>query len=309
MNSAMAFYFNHDAWQIVTESLTEMGVQFDPSLPLDKLLVLLATVSHRRIAAIPREVHFSVEFIRAKEGLPEQLQRGADEVVRKLRQGLDVNSHLNRRSVEPERDDDLLADWGVHHFHLGDERGNGDAFSARTDLLAFAHLTGTDAYFIDILPHQNFDQPQLLETFVRRFPAVAERFEVKGILGASQVLPATVSDIRTLRKGHVNSLMAIDGKFYFGPGGGLVASGHSARAVYLADAALARIADLERTMLRDEARIRKQIASAKKTDAALLDFELVSYENQWRVYEKTTRSLLILDGDSPKPGPAGVRTG
>jgi hypothetical protein len=282
-----------DLKRIVIESLNAAGVTFNPSAEVNELLIAALTIEERQIPAQPRNVHVAQEFNAAMTTLSADCQAGVTEIQRKLKAGEDVNPHLNLRSLQPTKDDDLLTDWGIYHFHLGLQPIHGGRFFERTGPLAFAHVTPSDVFLINILEHGNFAEPKLVETLIRRFPTVAEAHEMKGMKVTAFPPPKTAIDIEALRKVHVNSPLCVDGRLYFGPGSGFVSSGVSFRAVHRANATQKIISELNRVMQIEEDSVRRQVAANHPgTNPAQLDFELICHEKQWSLFEKTTQSLL-----------------
>lgn len=76
----------------------------------------------------------------------------------------------DRRSL-----DRLLADWGIHHLHLGTEpHPTRPGFLARTGLVLLVALLEADAYLIDLRPHErdggNWAELEILRIVVRNWP-------------------------------------------------------------------------------------------------------------------------------------------
>lgn len=282
-----------DLRRIVIESLDAVGAEYDAAADLEKLLLAMLTVEERRIVSIPRKVHTTPEFDAAKEGLPKSEADAVDELLRKVERGDDINPHLNRRSLMPSQDDDLLIEWGLYHFHLSTAIPTGDRFVERTGLLAFAHFNRENAYFVDFRPHKNFEDQRLVELLIQRFPVVAEAHKIRGIQGLSQPPPSTPEEVRKLRKVHVNTPLIVDGQHYFGPGPGFVSSGHSAKAVMRMNSTLREIERLERTLSENLAVVQEaacRINTTLKPDD--LDFGLVCEGKEWLVLEKKTRTAF-----------------
>ena len=69
---------------------------------------------HRRLRPMPRALKISDDFQRS----PAQLA-GWQALQNKVAIGGDLNPHLSTRHASLRNPDGLLAEWGVHHFHLG----------------------------------------------------------------------------------------------------------------------------------------------------------------------------------------------
>jgi hypothetical protein len=70
----------------------------------------------RRVAPVPRVVKIADDF-----HCPSAHQVGWEALQNKVRRGEDLNPHLSKRHASLFMKDGLLAEWGVHHFHLGTE--------------------------------------------------------------------------------------------------------------------------------------------------------------------------------------------
>jgi hypothetical protein len=68
----------------------------------------------RRITAVPRAVTVADDFV-----CPPEHQAGSNELQKKVRKGQDINANLSKRHASLVNLDGIMAEWGVHHFHLG----------------------------------------------------------------------------------------------------------------------------------------------------------------------------------------------
>jgi hypothetical protein len=128
-----------------------------------------------------------------------------------------------------ERNDDLLNDWHIFHFHLGQNVEN-DGFIERTDPLLFARVTETYFYEINIYGHGNWSNLDLVEIIHKNWPETIENFALNNILGLTYA--PTSGDIATLRKNQINSFIQTeDGTIYAPIGGGYMSDGSSTAAV------------------------------------------------------------------------------
>lgn len=65
-----------------------------------------------------------------------------------------LNKRLSKASIKEDKNDLLLNNWGIYHFHLGEK--NKKNFTSRTGLLLFAKIIDDNVYFLDIKEHGNF---------------------------------------------------------------------------------------------------------------------------------------------------------
>ena len=281
-----------DLRRLVIESLQTSGASIDPDASLENLLIAALTIEERRIIPGPRTVHCAAEFHAAAAKLSDVHRSLIAKLQRQLTKGEDVNPHLYLRGLPASKDDGLLNDWGIYPFRLRfDPVESGDP--ERTGPLAFAHVTQGDIFFLDILEPQQVAESSLVEILIRRFPIVAQAYEIKGI--ASTAFPPSTSaeESTDITEVHVTVPIHVDGRYYFGPAGGYVSSGASERAVHRMQATLKHVEWLERVMNDEGDEVRQQIA--KKTgviDVDELSFELACHERQWQLHEKKTGSII-----------------
>jgi hypothetical protein len=88
----------------------------------------------RRLARRERVIKIADNF-----QCPWEAEAGWRVLQNKVRQGDDLNPHLSRRHASLANNDGLLAEWGVHHFHLGTTADPHDPrYARRTGPLVFA---------------------------------------------------------------------------------------------------------------------------------------------------------------------------
>ena len=281
-----------DLRRLVIESLQTSGASIDPDASLENLLIAALTIEERRIIPGPRAVHCAAEFDAAVARLPDVRRSLVAKLQRRLTKGEDVNSHLCLRGLPASKDDGLLNDWSIYPFQLGfDPAESRDP--ERTGPLAFAHVTQGDIFFLDILEPQQVAEPSLVEILIRRFPIVAQAYEIKGIASTAFPSSTAAEEITDITEVHVTVPIQVDGRYYFGPAGGYVSSGASERAVHRMHATLKHVEWLERVMNDEGDEVRQQVS--KKTGVAGADeliFELTCHEQQWLLHEKKTGSII-----------------
>ncbi|HCA5261441.1 TPA: hypothetical protein MW256_003649, partial [Acinetobacter baumannii] len=188
---------------------------------------------HKLIQPRPRKVIFSKKFC-----VPVLLEKGLTKLINKLEQGQDVNGYLSKSSINMTKEDGLLNDFGIYHFHLGiNYDGN---FISRTKEVAFAYINTDTVFFIEAPAHGYSNDVDKLLWFRARYiniihdeqPHLIERYRVNGI-------PAIEVDDQTrkkLRRSNVNTFIPIDDTTsYVSMGFGSVASGMSAKAIIQAN--------------------------------------------------------------------------
>jgi hypothetical protein len=88
----------------------------------------------RRIAPQARALKIADDF-----QCPVAEEPGWKDLQDKVRKGEDINPHLSDRHASLFNKDGLLAEWGVHHFHLGTEpNSKKPSYVKRTGPLVYA---------------------------------------------------------------------------------------------------------------------------------------------------------------------------
>ena len=191
---------------------------------------------------------------------PPDLSAGLAEVERKISSGEDLSPHLSRLLRSPSFNDPLLNDWGIHHAHLGTTLDS-DGFVVRTGPVLFARFDNTNAYLIDVLPHGSWSLQRLVKELHDNWPASIKHFRLNGVLG----LATSVSDkdVATLRRGNVNTMVALGGGVVYAPiGGGYSTSGLSTEVVVKSDWYASRLRQMQQAIVQDVEAIAKE-ATAK----------------------------------------------
>jgi hypothetical protein len=192
-----------------------------------------ATWKGRVPAARPRRVHVSPELLANAERLA--YGDGLAAVLREIANGDDLRPRMStatehayapfvppllaRRRPRERHVDRLLADWGLHHVHLGHEphreRRN---FVKRTPHVLFIAFKRDDAYLVDVAEHEsdgaNWSALAILEVIVRNWPD-------EGILHASNYATGLVGgnwsdkDRQELRRAGISTgATEIDGRLW-----------------------------------------------------------------------------------------------
>lgn len=196
---------------------------------LGDLLLVYGNWRSRFIWARPRRVHLS-EDLNSGTGKVKEHGTALAGIVQSIQNGAGLTNYLSRgvktayvptvdrrgANLARRRDLDLLiADWRIHHLHLG-QSVEFDGFVARTDDLLFAHFADEDAYLIGIYPHGSWALKELLEVLVRDFAGAGLLAKMRGFGLTSQ---PTEQEHLQLRKSGVLQPVEIDGALYFALGG------------------------------------------------------------------------------------------
>lgn len=218
--------FYADLVEYWSQELRQLGHNPGPTDTPQDIGFRYFNLMKRRVEPVVRTVHTSIELM-----CPPDLQAGLNAVLKKAATGGDLNPHLSKTiGKNPDYDDLLLNDWGIHHLHLGTTIGR-DGFCARTGPLLFARITDTDFYALNVLSHGAWTEVQLLECLNRNWPTSLNAFRLKAVTGVAQ-LPPTAKELQELRESGVTVLRQLtDGSVLMPPGWGFSTSGKSLEAV------------------------------------------------------------------------------
>ena len=131
----------------------------------------------RLVPTRPRSVEWSSE---AKSNAT--LSPRLDAFLNRVRSGEDLVRHQTRRIQNPRRQDAMLVDFGLHHFHLAVARRHGERFVERSDHAAIAFVTADTLYLVDVVNHLEYPQFQdsrFIEIVHNNWPFLTEQFRVE----------------------------------------------------------------------------------------------------------------------------------
>ena len=205
-----------DYASILREDLQSRG--FDSSSISDdrKLIIAYFTLFSRMVESKKRTVHMSPSL-----NIDESVREGFELLKDKFQNGEDVNPHLSRLVTKLSKPDKMFFDWGISHFHLGTTM-DADGFISRTGPVAYTIVTPSDIYIIDVAPHGNWSDKQLLETVDRCWPELIRTYRVDGTFEVK----FNKDEIQALRNANVNTVITLDnGHSYMSVGGGYATDG------------------------------------------------------------------------------------
>lgn len=197
------------------------------SMQLGDLLTFYGAWRSRLVSPRPRKTHTSREL----QANPQRAKHepALAQIIKKIEAGDDLTPNLSR-TVEVAHDpvaarkskltgrkdrDLLIADWDIHHLHLSMSVDR-DGFVSRTGDLLFAAFDTDDAYLINIYPHGAWGLKELLEIFVRNWPAAGLLTELRGVVALSQ--DYSDEERLELRNAGIAQPIEIDGRIYMPPG-------------------------------------------------------------------------------------------
>jgi hypothetical protein len=229
--------FLADWVEILTSRLEELGYAVPEGTKPEKVSILFFSVMKRRVPARPRTVHVAPEV-----KCPEAHRAGLDALLAKVRCGDDLSPHQSGSLDDLAYNDAMLNDWGIFHFHLGLNVGK-DGYVERTGPLAFARVTDSEFFLIDVAKHGAWSHQRLVEILHANWPHTIRAHAASGVSAAAVITDEQVAAYR--RAGLLLPTQMRDGTVYLLLGGGYMSDGTSGEAVTQSDLAMTRVVQCE----------------------------------------------------------------
>ncbi|MEI6609922.1 MAG: hypothetical protein WCO53_09300 [Deltaproteobacteria bacterium] len=207
-------------WMAVLKDILVNHWGYDTTgIPDDEIPLVYFNAELRRIEKRLRKIEYATGF-----SCPDELKKGLEVLKNKIETGQDITPNLSKLVLKPQNMDSLLNDWGVHHFHLGEDlEGN---FIKRTKPLLFALVTNNIFYVIGIFSHGEWANDSIVEIIHKNWPESISQYKVKEDVQLSYNL--TSEERLKFRKNQLNSyFQCSDGTLYAPVGGGSVTSGYN----------------------------------------------------------------------------------
>lgn len=193
------------------------------SIPHDEIPLFYFNAENRRPKKKARKLILADSFV-----CPQELSEGWEKLKKKVEDGEDLTPNLSKLIKKIKNKDSMLNDWGVHHFHLGEDME--DSFIKRTGPLLFALLVNDNFYAIGIFDHGSWANQDIVEIIHRNWPTVIENYKLRGAIDMSY--HPNEKERLTLRSAGVNVYTSVsDGTIYAPIGGGVAGSRFNTQAV------------------------------------------------------------------------------
>jgi hypothetical protein len=274
MNNITMDFFG-DLVDIMRYELDAAGYKLNGKETPDEICMRYRRVTRRGVRPAIRKVLVSREFLR-----PPHHQAGFDLIKAKSEKGEDLKPHQTRLLKRADTDDDLLKDWGIHHFHLGTTI-EADGYVNRDDALLYARVTNDTLFCIQVLDHDAFTDQQLLQILHDNWPDSITHWRVQGLSVNDRF---SAQEIRVVRKKGAQLFIAVaDGTVYAPIGGGISSSTASVLDVVGCDRLKKLCRDLEEQMLQ----LQKETDTGFRRPARL----------RLRITKNTQKTIVVLDGN------------
>jgi len=139
-----------------------------------------------------------------------------------IEEGKNLNPRLSRQMRKLVFNDDMLNDWGFHHFHLGEQIGTHGMVEGTRDLV-YAWFEPDTIYLIRVMGHGEWSNQEIFEVTHEEWPSLFEPFRLPGINAFPKFSAEQTSKMRQI--GLTIFTETKDGSVFIPPGGGTMLNG------------------------------------------------------------------------------------
>lgn len=237
----------------------------------------------RYIDPRPRNILKSIDF---DARVPREALPALEAFIQFVKNGTDLN-HFQTKSIKYNdtsgtkrqlRTDGLWADWRIHHAHLTEvSMAAGAEFSERSEWLLFFLVLPGQVALIDVRSHKEpgiFQAIDLVEKFIRSWPAIAQQFKLNGVMGLMRPPSTDGQSVRDLRRAGVTQMLEVDGAVYMPPGLGVTTAATSTQVSLTRDRVKHLARDIEKFFSRPESPL-MQVAAEKRVESPSFSFRIL----------------------------------
>ncbi len=226
--------------RLIKEHYKAIGIKYTATDNVQRCLIDFMNLEMKLIKPIPRMVFVSKELKSRK--IPRENSKALICIGEKIRTGVDVNYHKNKKTFEPAYNDLLLNDWLIHHLHLSDtKKESNQRFFNRTKYVLFAAFNATQALFIDIRAHGKNEEPhvfskkEFLEIMDKNWPGILTDYNTEDPINLLHNPSDEEIDLAR-KKGVTFGAIEINGRAIMSPGIGITTGGNNLHVVKRANA-------------------------------------------------------------------------
>lgn len=250
MSALVTADFAQDIKTHLTELLQESGYVVDENQPESltgitgehlkyrsawNIAYQFYNILNRSIQPRPRNVIWSQEL--SARSISTEFKTAIEFITTESEAGNNLTRFMSTRMEDASYTDELVNDWGIVHFHLGNPVPNKESlkkklasFVRREDPLLFAYPTNATIYLIDMLSHGAWTEKNMIEIIHKQWPHIIAKYK-QSQARAGRIVPDETM-IKMLRRAGVSyPLVLSDGTVYLSPGGGYTSTRSSATAI------------------------------------------------------------------------------
>jgi hypothetical protein len=275
-------HFLDDLRQVLCERLHADGYTVESPLSTETLLHNWMKIQRRHIEPKTRQVLWSKELRARLACAPAWQAKGVARVERAVVAGEDLAPFLSRdlrKDRAFKKNDGMLDDFGIHHFHLGEGVDKNGLVTGRAELL-YAVVSDDAVHFVEVFDHSRFWDEESFRIAQKNWPHLYERLRLPTPPSRSGG-HVTAAQRKTLRGKNGNAPVAgDDGTLFLPPGGGTNTAGFSTWIVRDADVLLDRLQRIEQECRANVELLVHEIVKKKNQPPARLLLRFVGFANE-----------------------------
>ncbi|MGN8233225.1 hypothetical protein ACTHAL_001453 [Priestia flexa] len=271
----MKIQLQNDYKKVVLRKIAEKGLKISEDKNDENMILQYYSYLRKKAFEGPHEILKSEEF-----SCPEEVKAGFEKLEKIIQEGGDIRPYFNRTASDLTAYDDMFADWGIMHFHLGDEMMPGQNLVKRGNPVLFAYMHDDKVYLINIFTHGHWSDKEVIQIMYNNWPQLLELYILKDIISISHEPDRT--DITKLRKsGVMYSFSITDSKgekvFLMSPGLGLNTARTSNIDSRIFGDIMNRLRNIEKLILSEEIELEKWMSSQGIEKKREITLELVDF--------------------------------
>lgn len=201
----MKIDLQNDYKKVVLRKIEEKELKVSRNQNEEHAIIQYYSYLRKKAFEGPHQVIKSEDFF-----CPTSVTKGFENLENIISVGGDIRPYFNRRATDLAQYDDLFTDWGIMHFHLGEELIAGENLVKRGDPVLFAYMKDDEVYFLNIYTHGHWSDLEVIELMYNNWPELLENYIAPEVLGISYEPDS--HDIKKLRENGFGYLFCITDK-------------------------------------------------------------------------------------------------
>jgi hypothetical protein len=271
----MKIQLQSDYKKVVLRKIQEKGLRFSENQSEESRIIQYYSYLRKKAFEGPHQIFKSKEF-----SCPESVRKGFEKLEKIIEFGGDIIPYFNRTASDLTKYDDMFSDWGIMHFHLGEELIPGENLVKRGDPVLFAYMNDDKVYFLNIFSHGHWSNTEVIQLMYNNWPELIEKYIVPGVSAISPE-PGS-SDIKKLREVGITYFFSINNSegekvFLMPPGLGLNSARSSTNDSMVFNNIMNRLRHWQDEIIKNEAELEEWMSANgikknKEITLELIDF-------------------------------------
>jgi len=273
--------------------LIQLNIQNIDDFNDDEVSIFYFEYYFRVLPQVQYEVYISKEL--TNNPLYHNFESVIETIKQKAINGEDLKPYLSKGIKNLKKSDGMINDWGIYHFHLGDELLSND-FIKRTGELLFIYrdfkLNPNKLYFLDIYHHGDWSKRKIIEVIHNNWQEAIDFYKIKDMIDIEPKL--NDKEHQLMRDADINSVVVLDdGTSYMMLGGGITTAGTNQKATMLKIQYMKFFRNLENELI-DKYKIdRKQLRLKIENDISYIYLDIPYLNEKEKII--SLNKLILLD--------------